>query len=115
MPKNDFVNEQIEIASNHLLMAKEEITECADKIYENLQKLAQSCQDEASHSLVMDTLAALQFQDIVTQRLDKLKDFLSVVDKSANFEEDRSYLEAFAWENEVDQNDIDQMFNDYKG
>ncbi len=115
MQTKDFHNKSIQIASNHLSLAKKEIQECANQIYERLQQLLNRCQDEESQHLLSDAMATLQFQDILTQRLNKLNDFLGVVDQQAQFGTNQRYLEEFAWENEVDQSDIDQMFNAYKG
>ncbi len=115
MQTKDFHNEPIRIASNHLNLAKQEIEECANLLYDKLQQLLSRCQDKESHQLLGEAMAALQFQDILTQRLKKLDDFLGVVDQQAQFGTNKRYLEEFAWENEVDQSDIDQMFNEYKG
>jgi len=115
MQTKDFRNESIQIASNHLTLAKQEIEECANLVYDKLQQLLSRCQDEESHKMLSEAMAALQFQDILTQRLDKLNDFLGVVDQRADFGTEKRYLDEFAWENEVDQSDIDQMFNEYKG
>lgn len=108
-------NEHFQIATNHLQQARDEITECANTIYETLMQLQQTDLPQTSKELVMEALASLQMQDIITQRMDKLSDFLQRVDKEITLPDDEGYLEAFAWENEVDQSDIDAMFNDYKG
>ncbi len=114
MQKKTFRNESIQIASHHLLTAKQEVTECADQVYEKLQQLLSLCQDEQSHKLLTQAMAALQFQDILTQRLDRLSHFLEIIDQRAEFGADKKYLEEFAWENEVEQSDIDEMFDEYK-
>lgn len=111
----EFCNKHFRIAAEHIALAKEEIGKCADTVYNNLQELFLTCQDEKSKDLITQALAALQFQDIITQRLDKLDSFLQMVDKQTHLMEDKRFLDEFAWENEVDQNDIDQMFNNYKG
>ncbi len=108
-------NRHFEIATNHIEQAKDEMTKCSDTIYNTLMKFQElSLSQELSEELT-NALAALQMQDIVTQRLDKLKEFIQRVDEEITLPEDERYLDAFAWENEVDQSDIDALFNDHKG
>ncbi len=110
-----FRNEHIKIATNHLELAKEEASQCAQSLFEKLEKL-QNMDDEASQQqLISQMMATLQLQDIITQRLDKIEQFLTTLDKDVDIERNSSFLDDFAWENEVDQDDIDQMFNEYKG
>ncbi|NPA64412.1 MAG: hypothetical protein GXO16_05495 [Epsilonproteobacteria bacterium] len=108
-------NESIAIAINHLDLAKSEITECATSIYKKIESILQSVSEESIARELSQALAALQTQDIVTQRLEKLKEFFQLLDERIDFAPSKEYLEEFAWENEVDQDDIDAMIDGYKG
>ena len=108
-------NRQIEIAINHLELAKEELNRCADTVYNSLQTVENKIADEHLHEILTKALASLQMQDIISQRIERLKKFLAIVDENVSLPTDETYLKEFAWEKEVDQNDIDQMFNEYKG
>ena len=109
-------NKQIEIAINHLELARKEITECANGVYKALETLEK---DFTTNEEILDTIThamvLLQMQDIVTQRLEKLKDFFLRIDAKIDLPEDSEYLKDFAWENEVDQTDVDTLFNQNKG
>ena len=115
MAEKNIQNEQIAIALNHLDLAKDELETCANTLYSSLQSLEQNITDEALHETLTNALASLQMQDIITQRIEKLKDFLTILDANVSLPLDESYLNEFAWENEVNQDDIDAMFNEYKG
>lgn len=108
-------NEQIAIAINHINLAKDEITECANTLYATLEMLEKQCDNHEMKENIIKAIATLQIQDIVTQRLTKLEDFMQRIDTVISLPQDNAYLEEFAWENEVDQNDIDAMFNERKG
>ncbi len=105
-----FKNEDIKIASNHLQLARQEIEECSDGVYETLQKVGENL--PAAQEKIVEALTFLQFQDIITQRLKKVEEFLQIIDKSVDLKSSQEFLEEFAWENEVDQEDIDKMFNE---
>ncbi len=115
MATNGFVNEQLAIAHNHLQLGAEELSSCADKLYETLSFLEEHTDNEEDKNRIIEALAALQMQDIITQRLAKVRDFLASLDKEVTLPTDEGFLREFAWENEVDQNDIDAMFEEYKG
>ncbi|NPA03487.1 MAG: hypothetical protein GXO61_01360 [Epsilonproteobacteria bacterium] len=107
MSKTSYKNEHFKIATNHLRIAKEEISKCADEVYEKLSLLKG---EVANEEALQYALSALQFQDIVTQRLSKVEEFLNHLDEKVLIESDRKYLEQFEWRNEVDQKDIDRLF-----
>ncbi|WP_201335411.1 MULTISPECIES: hypothetical protein [unclassified Nitratiruptor] len=67
------------------------------------------------HEKINETIAVLQLEDIIVQRLKKVSDFLTMIDENIELEKDKRFLDEFAWEKEVDQSDIDRMFNEYKG
>ncbi len=108
-------NEALKIAKHHLDLSYEEITECANKVYEKIDYAISKSDNHDVKETLLEALALLQAQDIVTQRITKLKDFLQLLDRHVNLEASQEYLEEFAWENEVDQNDIDAMISQYKG
>ena len=115
MTENRFNNKQIAIAINHLNLAKEELAQCSDQLYKTLQTLGQKIEDSSSHTTILEALASLQMQDIISQRLEKLKEFLSIIDKNISLPVDEAYLDKFAWEREVNQDEVDAMFNNTKG
>jgi DNA polymerase I-like protein with 3'-5' exonuclease and polymerase domains len=102
-------NKSLEIAVEHLRLSKEELSHCSTDISSRIEKLIENA-PELSEELI-SILSALQLQDIITQRLDKIEDFLRLLDGKVDFSASKEYLEEFAWENEVDQDDIDAMFN----
>jgi len=112
MSKKSYQNEHFQIATSHLRTAKAEIAKCADEVYKKLMLLKE---DSLNPQLLQDALSALQFQDIVTQRLSKVEEFLDLLDENLIIESEREYLEAFKWENEVDQKDIDRLFETTQG
>ncbi|BCD68405.1 hypothetical protein [Nitratiruptor sp. YY09-18] len=114
MEKHDFENKNLEIAATHLRTSKEELNQCANTIFATLQKL-ENIADEKTKNEILDAVAALQMQDIITQRLDKVASFLAMIDKEVALQSDSQFLDQFAWENEVDQDDVDALFNEYKG
>ncbi|MRI83741.1 MAG: hypothetical protein C6I00_04900 [Nitratiruptor sp.] len=104
-------NEAFQIAINHLQNAREELGSCAQTVSENIETLLQRIpKEQQEHEILFQALTALQMQDIITQRLEKLKAFVQLLDKHLTFESSDTFLHEFAWENEVDQNDIDAMF-----
>ena len=114
MKKDKFLNDSLLIADNHLKQARDEISEAAQTIYnelENLERLSSDCSNyEKIVVSIEKAMAALQFQDIVRQRLEKIEDFLHKIDTQVSINLPKSYLEEFRWENEVSQDDIDQFF-----
>lgn len=115
MEEKKIQNNQIAIALNHLELMQKELETCTNTLYSALQTLEQNITDEALHETLTNALASLQMQDIITQRIAKLKEFLAIVDANVSLPLDESYLNEFAWENEVNQDDIDALFNEYKG
>lgn len=112
----NFNNKEIEIASNHLHTAQKEIQKCAKTIYDVLEKLEKlHHNDEASIDLITKAITALQFQDIVHQRLMKIDKFLRTIDPQIDIRLQNQFIKEFAWENEVVQEDIDSLFNTQKG
>ncbi len=105
-----FNNEQMAIASKHIRLAREELAECANSIYKALETLHTNCDNSELKEIIFEAMAALQMQDIITQRLVKLEDFIQRIDSVVSLPLDSVYLEEFAWENEVSQDDIDAMF-----
>ncbi len=108
-------NEHIDIALYHLDEATKELNELTSSVMELLQELLQKVQDPKMHEKILETIAKLQLEDIIVQRIRRVEDFLKMVDKNVMLEADKNFLEEFAWENEVDQNDIDKMLQEYKG
>ncbi len=108
-------NDHLAIAHNHLDLSAQELGACADTLYETLTTLEEELQESELKDRVLHALAALQMQDIITQRLRKVQDFLALLDNEVTLPADEAYLEEFAWENEVNQDDIDAMFSEYKG
>ncbi len=115
MQNKNFCNQNIAIASHHIDESLQELDTCATKIFTALSQLEQTCNDSESLASIQDALAILQMQDIITQRLKKIQDFLILLDKKVTVESDEQFLEEFAWENEVDQSDVDALFENYKG
>lgn len=115
MTEEKFNNKQIAIAINHINLAKEELMQCSEQLYKTLQTVGQKIDDSSSHTTILEALASLQMQDIISQRLEKLKEFLSIIDKNISLPLDETYLEKFAWEREVEQNEVDAMFSSHKG
>ena len=112
---NSFKNQNIAIASNHIDLSLQELDNCATKLFSTLTQLEKNCNDTQYHSTLQEAIAILQMQDIITQRLKKIQDFLTTVDKSVTIDSDERFLQEFAWENEVDQADVDAMFENFKG
>ena len=110
-------NKSLEIAVNHLSLAKSELDKCAQELYRKLEQLSQLVHagEPIDHQILIDAISTLQLQDIISQRLDKVSDFLQLVDNKVDMQASQSYLDEFAWEKEVNQDEIDSMFNDYKG
>ena len=102
-------NESLQIAVNHLRLSKDELSQCAGHISEKLEQLMQSTPELAGELIAI--LSDLQLQDIITQRLDKIEAFLQLLDEKVDMSTSKEFLDEFAWENEVDQDDIDAMFN----
>jgi len=102
-------NRSLEIAVEHLHLSKEELSSCAADISSKIEKLMENSPQLSNELLAI--LSALQLQDIITQRLDKIEAFLQLLDGKVDFSASKEYLDEFAWENEVDQDDIDAMFN----
>jgi len=115
MAEKKIQNEQIAIALNHLNLANEELQMCSNTLYTTLQNLEKEISNPILHEMLIKAITSLQMQDIITQRIEKLKSFLKALDEKISLSTDKSYLEEFAWENEVEQDDIDSMFNEYKG
>ena len=112
----DFHNKEIEIASNHLHTAQKEIQKCAKTVYDVLEKLEKlHHDDEAYIDLLTKAMSALQFQDIVHQRLMKVDKFLQTIDPQIDIHLQNQFIKEFAWENEVNQQDVDSLFNTQKG
>ena len=112
----NFNNKEIQIASNHLHLAQKEIQNCAKIVYDALEKLEQLYSNDAtSIDLITKAMTALQFQDIVHQRLMKVDKFLQTIDPHINIKLQHQFIEEFAWENEVNQEDVDSLFNTQKG
>ncbi len=102
-------NRSLEIAIQHLHLSKEELGKCATEISHKIESLMERSPELSSD--LLETLSALQMQDIITQRLTKIEEFLQLLDQKVDFSASADYLEEFAWENEVDQDDIDAMFS----
>ncbi len=115
MAETKFNNKQIAIAINHLNLAQTELTECSDMLYTALQTIEQNVENPSLHNTVIQALASLQMQDIISQRIDKLKEFLSIIDQNISLPIDEAYLKKFAWEREVDQADVDALFTHQEG
>ncbi|BAF69719.1 hypothetical protein [Nitratiruptor sp. SB155-2] len=108
-------NEHIKIAVHHLDLASQEVAECSNSVLQTLQQLQRQIQDPVLHEKINEAIAVLQLEDIIVQRLKKVSDFLTMIDDNIELEKDKKFLDEFAWENEVNQDDIDKMFNEYKG
>lgn len=107
-------NEAIAIASHHIELSERELLECSQRLYQLLETMESKGQEDLERS-IHEALATLQMQDIISQRLRKIKEFLTLLDTQVELELPPQYLEEFAWENEVDQEDVDSMFNKVKG
>ncbi|MRJ01886.1 MAG: hypothetical protein GXO19_06550 [Epsilonproteobacteria bacterium] len=105
-------NEALRIAVNHLQLASTELGECAQKVSKELEEgIGISERGEAIDvQTLLDALTALQMQDIVTQRLQKVQDFLKLLDQHLLIKSSEEFLDRFAWENEVNQEEIDRLF-----
>jgi len=108
-------NKALKIAQHHLDLSYEEITDCANKVYEKINDVISKSDNQEVKETLLEALTLLQTQDIVTQRIMKLKDFLQLLDRHINLEASEEYLDEFAWENEVKQEDIDAMISQFKG
>ncbi len=108
-------NEHIRIALFHLDEAIKELNELSSTLMETLQELLQKEQDPQTHEKILETISKLQLEDIIVQRIRRVEDFLKMVDDNVVLEADKKFLDEFAWENEVDQEDIDKMLQEYKG
>ncbi len=113
-------NKCIEIAINHIHKAHDELKECSSELSRYLEAILAAIHEgrEVKKSVVFDALAVLQLEDIITQRIGKIEEFLFYLDKEVDVKDlefEPKYLEDFAWENEVDQEDIDRMFDENKG
>lgn len=115
MVTKSFANEQLAIAYTHLQKSEKELSECADQLFDFLSSLEKQTTDAQQKDRIAHALAKLQIQDIITQRLTKVQNFLISLDKEITLPTDDNFLREFAWEKEVDQNDIDSMFENYKG
>ena len=100
----------IQIAINHLHQARKELQECSTHISQTLEELLKKEKGEEKEE-VLQTLSTLQLEDIITQRLQKIEDFLLHLDKEDLSKLTKEYLEQFAWENEMEQDSIDKMFS----
>jgi len=114
MGEQPFKNRDLEIATTHLRTSKEELGQCAERLFGILQELEEQI-DERLKDRIVDAIATLQMQDIITQRLDKVAAFLTKIDDEVILRSSSDFSESFAWENEVDQDDVDALFNQYKG
>ncbi len=100
---------------------KETVSECPD--FESLKEKLESLE-----SKLVDSLTLLEFQDILAQRLLKIKGFISDIEKSilkillmAGIEEGpeeekeelKKKVEELEWKKEVSQDDVDEILKQF--
>ncbi len=142
--------EGFSIVSKHINKSIQESEESTKKIIENItyalslleenkallnghiysmeiQRLREN--EETISSNLTETLTLLEFQDILAQRLKKISEFLSDVEKDIlklalelgikesdskeKSEELRKKLEELEWKKEVNQDDVDEILNEF--
>lgn len=109
-----FKNRDFEIAYNHLQLSIEESENSTKEVLEILNSLLkEKNRDEKLVKNLENAIEKLQFQDIFAQRLKKVQNFLKEIDKKIDSKKDENKLNEFAWENEVDQNDVDDILKSY--
>ena len=138
------------VANEHLQKSIKESEEATQKIIENItyalslleenkslleksiynmeiQRLRENERDISSS--LIESLTLLEFQDILAQRLKKISEFLTDIEKdilkialelelpenasSEKAEKFRRKLEELKWKREVSQNDVDEIFEEF--
>ncbi len=119
-----FKNKDYEIAYKHLEKSRIESEEATKNILnyinESLELLKQLESLQTNDSLIKElrenlekSLVSFQFQDIISQRLKKVEEFLLQADKTHGPVIAGKELKEFAWENEVEQEHIDDILKSY--
>ncbi|WP_281951184.1 hypothetical protein [Nitrosophilus kaiyonis] len=111
-----FKNEDFKIAYDHLQLSIDESEKNTKKILEILYSMSKDINEGNFKDLenkIVKATELLQFQDIISQRLKKVQNFLKEIDSLIDSQIDKEKLSDFAWENEVEQNDVDDILKSY--
>ena len=116
-----FKNKDFEIAYNHLdksIHDSQNATQnILDLINQTLTLLKDSnIDDKITEKLTQNlekSIESLQFQDIMAQRLTKVKKFLINADKIIDKHSQIVDLNKFAWDKEIEQSDVDDILKSH--
>ncbi len=111
-------NRDFQIAYEHLQKSIEESEEAVKKaielIHENIELVNENGIDrETFVENLTKQLELLQFQDILAQRLKKVQQFLIQTDNSISTHQSEIALKEFAWEKEIEQENVDDILKSY--